>query len=328
MKHERPIPVALLYGATACGKTSLADSLFSSDDTAVSVSCTQSPFKGCVEIISADSVQVYKGLRIGSAQPDEALCMRLPHHLVGCCDPAQEFSVADFVTHADTLCCEIYERGRLPVILGGTGFYIKHFMYGLPITPQADPLIRSRIQNRLAQEGAAVLHSELQAFDPISAQKIHVHDAYRIIRAHEVFEATGKPLSYFTLTQTYRTGYRFCPIYLTRQREELYRRIKQRVDAMVVEGLQQEFTDLYTCGYRAEHPAMKAIGYREFFEVNPDNPVKAEIEIVVELIKKHTKQYAKRQQTFFQALPSCKTINLPSKTADVEIITALKAFYR
>ncbi|MGP1576939.1 MAG: tRNA (adenosine(37)-N6)-dimethylallyltransferase MiaA [Treponema sp.] len=327
MKQNTPIPVVLLYGPTACGKTQLADSLFSSDYETSQVNYCCSPFKGCVEIVSADSVQVYKGLRIGAAQPDKQLCKRLPHHLVGFCDPAQEFSVADFVARADVLCSEIYARGKLPVILGGTGFYIKHFMYGLPITPQADPLLRVRIQERLTREGAAALHKELETFDPISAKKIHVNDAYRIVRAHEVFEATGKPLSYFSTSTTYRAGYRFCPLYLTCPRAELYRRIEQRTDAMFTDGLLQEFTDLYCSGYREAHPAMKAIGYHEFFEANPLDPIHAKKEIVIELIKKNTKRYAKRQQTFFQTLPCFKTINLYDKNADSEIITTLKAFY-
>ncbi len=315
-----PIPLPIFFGATACGKTAVAFDLFASG--------SDSPFAGRVEIVSADSVQIYRDLIIGSARPSETLCTALPHHLIGICNPDIEFSVAEFVSHADQASETIYKTGKLPVMLGGTAFYIKHFMFGLPITPPADNDVRLSLQKRCQNEGAAVLLAELKTFDPVSAAKIHVNDAYRIIRAHEVYAASGKPLSSFSLPESYRSGYQFLPIFLNRPRQDLYRRIELRVDEMFESGLIQEFKQLYEKGYRFDSPAMQAIGYREFFTVSPDNPPEAPYQTVAELIKRNSKRYAKRQQTFFQRLPHIHTIELDKSDAKDNLLTILHDFYK
>ena len=317
MTSSHSISTAVIFGATACGKTALAAHLFTSHAQAVKA-----------EVISADSVQVYRGMPIGSAQPSQELCAALPHHLIGICDPQQEFSVADFVRHADELCKDISARGKLPVVLGGTAFYIKHFMYGMPVTPQADPLIRAQLQEKLRQKGAAAMYAELASFDPVSAAKIHVHDEYRILRAHEVYYASGRPLSSFELPYRYREGFRFCPIFLDRPRGELYRRIEDRVDQMFAEGLPQEVQQLVAQGCTAEHPAMKAIGYREFFELSPDAPAAAPIDAVNALIKRNSKRYAKRQQTFFQAFPNIHRIDMTDPAHEQRVVQILQEFFR
>ena len=343
----RPLPVAVIFGATACGKTALAARLFASSSFPVSSSVysgAQDPYHihdasalsfeqgiarvaGRVEIISADSVQVYRGMPVGSAQPPDELVKALPHHLVGICDPSEEFSVADFVRSADELCREIVARGHLPVVLGGTAFYVKHFMYGMPVTPQADPLVREQLQEKLRQIGAEAMHVELASFDPPSAAKIHINDAYRIIRAHEVYLASGRPLSSFELSYRYREGFRFCPIFLDRPRDELYRRIEARVDEMFEQGLEQELVRLIAQGCTAAHPAMKAIGYREFFELSPDAPAAAPRDAVCALIKRNTKRYAKRQQTFFQSFPDAHRINMSDPAAERHAADILRDFY-
>ena len=342
------IPVAVIFGATACGKTALAARLFAppphseryrsptgdtqSDEsqeagTPYVAGSAISPFAGKAEIISADSVQVYRGMPVGSAQPPQKLLAALPHHLIGMCSPSEEFSVADFVRHADALCKAVIERGRLPVVLGGTAFYIKHFMYGMPVTPQADPELRGRLQQRLRQVGAAVMHAELKAFDPASAAKIHVNDEYRILRAHEVYAAAGKPLSSFALSYRYREGFRFCPIFLYRSRESLYRRIEARVDEMIAAGLQSEIAQLVKRGCTAASPAMKAIGYREFFELSPEDPAAAPAEAVSALIKRNSKRYAKRQQTFFQSFPNVCRIDMDNADSGALVTDLLCRFY-
>lgn len=307
------IPVAVIFGATACGKTALAAQLF-----------TSALIKA--EVISADSVQVYRGMPIGSAQPSCELIKRVPHHLIGICDPSEEFSVADFVRNADTLCGDISGRGRLPVVLGGTAFYIKHFMYGMPVTPQADPQLRARLQEKLRQIGVAAMYAELAAFDPVSAAKIHANDEYRILRAHEVYCASGRPLSSFKLSYRYREGFRFCPILLDCPRAELYRRIEDRVDEMFAQGLQQEVAQLVEQGYTAADPAMKAIGYREFFELSPDAPAAAPFDAVNALIKRNTKRYAKRQQTFFQSFPHVHRIDMTDAASGKLVAEILRRF--
>ncbi len=313
------IPLPLFFGATACGKTALAVNLFAKGSAF--------PYAGRVEVVSADSVQIYRGLVIGSAQPSEEVCAKLPHHLIGICEPDTEFSVAEFVSRADVLSEKIYKDGKLPLMLGGTAFYIKHFMFGLPITPPADLHVRLALQKRLEDEGAAALLDELKTFDPVSAAKIHVNDAYRIIRAHEVYAASGKPLSSFSIPESYRSGYRFFPVFLNRPREDLYRRIELRVDEMFESGLVEEFTQLYEKGCRADSPAMQAIGYREFFTVAPDNPVAAPYRTVAELIKKNSKRYAKRQQTFFQRLPHIHIVQLNEPDAEKKLSESLMRFY-
>lgn len=314
------IPVPIIFGATACGKTDIAEKLFAENsDTCIANN---------IEIISADSVQVYHGLTIGSAQPSAALLNKLPHHLINVCRPDKEFSVADFVQNADRICKNCIERGKMPVIVGGTAFYIKHFMYGLPITPQADEYTRSILQQRTKDIGNEAMLEDLKTFDPVSAKRIHVHDTYRIIRAHEVYIATGKPLSSFSLSCTHRQGYCFCPIFLDRKRSVLYDRIEARVEAMFITGLQHEIQLLTDQGYTADSPAMKAIGYREFFQLNPEEPAAADRCSAENLIKRNTKQYAKRQQTFFRSLPNTYTIDMdeifPEKAAAQLIIN----FYR
>ena len=306
------MPVAVIFGATACGKTALAAHLFTTSVNSIKT-----------EIISADSVQVYRGMPIGSAQPPQELLDTIPHHLIGVCEPSEEFSVADFVRSADKLCKDIASRGALPVVLGGTAFYIKHFMYGMPITPQADPVLRMRLQERMQHIGAAAMYAELASFDPASAAKIHIHDEYRILRAHEVYCASGRPLSSFELPYRYREGFRFCPIFLDRPRDELYRRIEARVDEMFAQGLQQEIARLTAQGCTADDPAMKAIGYREFFKLSPDAPAAAPLNAVKDLIKRDSKRYAKRQQTFFQSFPNVRRIDMTDPHSERRIAEIL-----
>ena len=306
------MPVAVIFGATACGKTALAAHLFTTSVNSIKT-----------EIISADSVQVYRGMPIGSAQTPQELLDTIPHHLIGVCEPSEEFSVADFVRSADKLCKDIASRGALPVVLGGTAFYIKHFMYGMPITPQADPVLRMRLQERMQHIGAAAMYAELASFDPASAAKIHIHDEYRILRAHEVYCASGRPLSSFELPYRYREGFRFCPICLDRPRDELYRRIEARVDEMFAQGLQQEIARLTAQGCTADYPAMKAIGYREFFKLSPDAPAAAPLNAVKDLIKRDSKRYAKRQQTFFQSFPNVRRIDMTDPQSERRIAEIL-----
>ena len=271
-------------------------------------------------------MQVYRGMPIGSAQPPQELLDTLPHHLIGICNPSEEFSVADFIRSADALCQDIASRGKLPVVLGGTAFYIKHFMYGMPVTSQADPLMRAQLQEKMQREGAAAMHTELAVFDPISAAKIHVNDEYRILRAYEVYYASGQPLSSFELSYRYRDGFRFCPIFLDRPRAELYQRIEDRVDQMFAEGLRQEVQQLVAQGCTAAYPAMKAIGYREFFELSPDAPANAPLDAVSALIKRNSKRYAKRQQTFFQSFPNIHHIDMTDASHEKQVAELLHRF--
>lgn len=322
MNSQDKIPVLILFGQTAIGKTDLLSELFSSDGG--SGSC----LAGTAEIVNADSVQVYKRMSICAAAPPQSVKQSLPHHLVEIIEPGKEFSAADFVKEADILCRGIYGKNKLPVLSGGTAFFLKNFIYGLPVTPAAKAETRKFFQNKIKTEGAQSLLDELHKFDPVTAKKLHVNDEYRIIRAHEVYADSGKPLSYFTSPSEPRSGYVFRIIALERPRDVLYKRIDMRIEKMFEQGLYEEFKALYEKGYRRETPGLKAIGCREFFEVNPENPLTADIETVKALIKRNTKKYAKRQETFFKKIENVERINLEDSMAKTILLNSVSDFYK
>lgn len=306
------IPVLIFFGATASGKTNLASKIFS---------------KHSAEIISADSVQVYKYMHIGSAAPSKEELENLPHHLIAVKEPSEEFSAADFVREADKLCPEIYKRRKLPVLMGGTAFFLKNFLYGLPVTPKADLKIREHFQKRAKEEGAAVLLDELKKIDPITAERLHVNDEYRIIRAHEVFASSGKPLSAFALPCNFREQYVFFILSIERPRPLLYERIEKRVDYMFAQGLYDEVKKLYGMGYTGESPGLKAIGYREFFDKKNSLKNESDLEEISPLIKRNTKHYAKRQETFFKTIPDVHRYFIEEKSEILRLYNDVLEFY-
>ena len=278
------VPVVVVFGPTAVGKT---DFLLH--------------FEHIAEIINSDSLQVYRHMSIGTAKPDNSVTCRIPHHLIDCIDPDDEFSAGDFVREADRLCQEIFNHGKLPVISGGTGFFLKNFIYGLPSAPASSEEIRIQLQKRLEKEGLEALREELHSNDPESWERIKPLDSYRILRALEVFYSSGSPLSDFKLPDTVRSGYRFLLIGLIRDRAELYERINGRVEAMFRAGLPEEYKKLRAMGYRSACPGLSAIGYREFSLMEELGSLT--LNDVKELIKQNSRNYAKRQITFFKALP-------------------------
>ncbi|MBN2351816.1 MAG: tRNA (adenosine(37)-N6)-dimethylallyltransferase MiaA [Spirochaetales bacterium] len=291
------LPVVLLFGPTAAGKTDLLAEAF--------------PDK--FEIINADSEQVYRGLDVGTAKPDAALRARLPHHLLDVADPDEQFTVGDFVRAADRLAGEIASRGRVPVVSGGTAYYLKHFAFGLPGAPPSDPEVRAAIKRELAEKGEAALHAELERVDPDGAVKISPRDLYRLTRALEVIRQTGRPLSSFRLGTEFRSGYDFLLIGLSLSRAESLSRVTRRVERMFASGLIDEFRSLVARGYGESSPGMRGIGYRELFLLDtPGHPLPR----VKELIVLHTMQYAKRQMTFFRSFPGTNWFH-PSERAAV-----------
>jgi len=279
------IPLIFLFGPTAVGKTDLLLELF----------C------GKAEVISADSIQVYKRLDVGSAKPDKSYLRALPHHLIDIHDYNEPFSVGDFVRSADEAALDIYSRGLIPVISGGTAFYFRNFYFGLPPVKADTSRARFKLTARLEQDGLDPLWQELKQCDSVYAAKIASRDRQRIIRALEVFYTTGKPLSSFTPPDKARDQYRFLVIGLNRPRPELYERINQRVEQMFDRGLTEEVRALVDQGATAEDPAMKAIGYREFFD-SQTGEFRVNDQVMAE-IQKDTRRYAKRQMTFFRSLP-------------------------
>ena len=319
-EKSESIPVLVITAPTATGKTALLESLFASD--------ASSFFAGKAEIISADSMQVYKMLDIGTAKPDSSFCARLPHHLIDICTPDHQFGAGEFVYTADALCREIWEKGKLPVVCGGTTFYIKNFLYGLPPTPECNAAVREELERRLKAEGADVLWHELNALDPESAAKIHVNDEYRIKRALEVCLSTGRKRSDFAVPSKLRLGFRFCVIKLERPREVLYERIDRRVDEMFSLGLADEFEKVRACGYKKEDPGLQAIGYREFFMASASEGERGKyLDEVRELIKLDTRHYAKKQLTFFRSLPDGIAFSADDKAGIAQYISDFLSEY-
>lgn len=332
-------PVIVIFGPTASGKTDLGVKIFGNRG---GFPCGDF-FSGLGEVISADSMQVYTGMDIGTAKPDRETLEILPHHLIDLIPPSRQYCAGDFVRMADEKVVEILSRGKFPVILGGTAFYIKNFIFGLPETPSCDPEIRKKLKDRLEKDGAEALYNELLISDPVSAGKIHKNDHYRILRALEILEATGKSQHSFALNNIERKGFKFFVYGLDVERNLLYSRIDNRILSMEEKGLAREFYNLVSSGFTESSPGMNAIGYNEFFKIrdgvnnfrlpsglkeedrvfmqeysekikkdgcNPVNfPLTSGLEkAVFSLISHDTKRYAKRQLIFFKTIKTVKWI--------------------
>lgn len=305
-KSSEKIPVLVIYAPTASGKTELLFRLFASNKAA--------------RVISADSMQVYRGMDIGTAKPTPAEQEILPHYLIDIKNPDEQFSVAEFVERADALCERFHAEGALPIICGGTGFYIRAFLLGLPSTPTGDEALRQRLREELSQQGGQAMWERLLACDPDSAKKIDPNDSYRTLRALEIFELTGKPRAAFLQEPKLREKYDFSTIILEREREDLYRRIEARVDKMFEAGLEAEARGLMA-RFKKEDPGMQAIGYREFFERDADgNPLSTEE--IIERIKRDSKKYAKKQQVFTRGIPGAATIRVSQSDDALSQISA------
>ena len=310
--QENKIPVIVIFAPTASGKTALTKELFSEQG---------SHFLFKAQIISADSQAVYKGMDIGTAKPETELRRLIPHHLINIRTPDQQYNVSDFVDDADSLCKQIYSQGDIPVVCGGTGFYIRNFLYGVPKTPVSDEALRNKLKQRIAQEGNAVLYKELQSIDPESAARIHINDAYRICRALEVYYLTGKPRTSFALEPKLRDLYDFTFLVLEPPREILYERIAQRVDLMLEQGLEQEVKSLQKAGYTKDSPGLKAIGYHEWFEYDS-------LEKIRQAIIHNSRKYAKKQYTYVRDIPGSVIIPYDGSQNDLcNVVKQIKILY-
>ena len=293
-----PSPTLLLVGPTAVGKTAALDALAHDFPTVH------------LEIISADSRQVYRMMNIGTATPDVQERRRTPHHLIDVISPGESWDVGQFVEAADALIPRIRARGAVPVICGGTAFYHQGYIFGLPGTPRASVALRRRLEDRLDREGLEALRRELREVDPESDRRIAPNDRYRVVRALEVYHTSGRPLTAYGVPSTPRSGVAPVVVGLYRTREELYRRIAVRVDRMFEEGLPEEVARVLELGYSPTAPGLRTIGYREFFDVGGHPPWSdATLEQVRALIVRNTRRYAKRQETFFRRLSGVQWIH-------------------
>lgn len=270
--------MAALVGPTAVGKTELSLDVAERLDA---------------EIVSLDSMQIYTGMDIGTAKASVAERERVPHHLIDVRDPAEEVSVAEFRDLAREAISDIHSRGRLPLLVGGSGLYLRAVVDDLNFPPTSADL-RVRLESEEKDEGVEVLYERLQELDPHAAAKIEPGNSRRIIRALEVIELTGRPFSSFAdVWDRYESVYELRVAGLTRPREELYERIVARVMQMIEAGLADETEELRG---RIGRTASQALGYRQFLEASPG-------EDGADAIVRATKRFARRQESWFRADP-------------------------
>lgn len=249
------------------------------------------------EIISGDSMQIYKGMDIGTAKitPDEM--EGVPHHLIDIKEPDDDYSVAEFQEAARPLIDEITDKNKMPMIVGGTGLYIQSVLYNYQFTESpSDPEFRKRLELELTQKGEHAIHELLAQVDPESAKRIHPNNTRRVIRALEIFHCTNIPMHEHLKQQENELLYDVALIGLTMDREVLYQRINQRVDIMVENGLLKEVKSLYDQGLR-DTLSIKAIGYKEIYDYFDG---KVSLEEALDQLKQNSRRYAKRQLTWFR----------------------------
>lgn len=276
-------PMVVLTGPTAVGKTELSIRLAQKLDG---------------EIISADSMQIYQKMDIGTAKIRKEEMDGIPHHLIDVLDPSEEFNVARFQEMAKEALEGIYRRGRIPLIVGGTGFYIQGLLYDIDFTKEEqDFRYRENLQKKAKEEGAQAIHKMLQAVDPASAQKIHPNNTKRVIRALEFYHLNGRKISEHNEQESRKESpYRFAYFVLNQNRTTLYERINHRVDLMLEAGLVEEVRRLKEAGYGKNLVSMQGIGYKEVLDYLDG---KMTLEETADQIKKDTRHFAKRQLTWF-----------------------------
>ncbi|MEA2059144.1 MAG: tRNA (adenosine(37)-N6)-dimethylallyltransferase MiaA [Thermodesulfobacteriota bacterium] len=274
--------IVVVCGPTGIGKTSTAIKL-------------AQVFDG--EIISADSMQIYRHMDIGTAKPDKEEQKQVVHYLLDVADPDEPFDAALFADLSDKAVQKITGKKKLPIVAGGTGFYIKALLYGLFRASPADQRLIQQLEQEAQKKGGDTLYKKLERIDPVSAASIHPHDTFRIVRALEVFMSTGRTMSSFQKSHEFAVKrYDALKIGLVMDRQELYRRIEQRVDLMMDQGLIDEVENLRQMGYSCDLKSMQSIGYRHICDFLNK---KVSFEETLRLLKRDTRRYAKRQLTWF-----------------------------
>lgn len=281
-----------LTGPTASGKSNIAIALAKRLDA---------------EIISLDSMAIYRGMDIGTAKPTAVQQQEVVHHMIDIVEPTDSYSLAEYLAAVHGLVLQIHDRQRNALFVGGTPLYLKSLLRGLYSGPEADWEFREQVQQELEEHGPDALHARLAQVDPLSAHKLHPNDSKRIIRALEVYRATGEPISHqqvhFEDTESQPHSRAFV---LAWDRSELHQRIERRVDEMFARGLVAEVESLLATHGELSRTAMQAVGYREVIDhVSGD----LSIEDTVEKVKARTRQFARRQVTWFRRLDECQIIN-------------------
>jgi len=309
-KYDKVIAVV---GPTAAGKTELSLKIADEFDA---------------EIISADSMQIYKNMDIGTAKVSKEIQNKVQHHQIDIITPEEDYSVADYQEDVDPIIENIFQKNKLPLIVGGTGLYIKAVLEGFSL-PDMDPdeELREKLRKEAKKNGNEYVHDKLKDIDPKLADKLHPNDVRRVIRGIEIYKLTGHNKSYYKKKQKEAPPrYSSIKIGLTRNRKELYDRINKRVQKMIKEGLIEEAKNIYN-NYDLDKnsTARQAIGYKELFKYFDDKIKKEE---AIRLIKRNTRRYAKRQLSFFKRDKSIKWYNLSKinkKTLENKVLNYLKS---
>ena len=276
------IPVAAVVGPTASGKTALGIDIARSENG---------------EIVSADSMQIYRGIHIASAAPDSGETGGIPHHLIEFLEPSEKFTVADYVSAAKNAVKDIYSRGKLPIVVGGTGLYIDSLLDGISFTDEEENSgVRARLIKQSELYGSAAMLEKLREIDPAAAERLHPNDLRRILRAIEVYELTGKTFSEcLSDSRSESAPFNSIIIGITfKNRDILYDRINRRVDKMLENGLEPEAREAFA---KSHGGAAQAIGHKELFAYFKGGK---SLEEAAEDLKRATRRYAKRQLTWFR----------------------------
>lgn len=288
-----PPKILVIVGPTASGKTRMAVELAQRHNG---------------EVISADSMQIYRTMDIGTAKPTQEEMGGIPHHMIDVADPEEDFSVARYVEMAARCVDDVLARGKLPIVAGGTGLYIDSLLSGRTFAPfSPDSALRGELERELAEKGGQAMLEALAQVDPEAAQRLHPNDHKRIIRALEVYRSTGKTITQHNReTQAIPPRYNALTIGLAFQdRQAMWRRIDQRVDEMVAAGLEDEVRRLLTSGISPKCTAMQAIGYKEFTQALSGEMTWQE---AADVVKLRSRQYAKRQLTWFGRNPNTRWV--------------------
>lgn len=280
---EKKPPLLILTGPTAVGKTALSIAL-------------AREVQG--EIISADSMQVYRYMDIGSAKIRKEEMCGVPHYLIDCLNPEEEFNIYVFQQMAKKAMAQIYANGHVPIVVGGTGFYIQSLIYDILFEEEEDDGIRQKYEQLLTEKGEKYLHDLLEKVDTVSAEKIHFHNNKRVIRALEFYEKNHYPISEHNEMQQHRESpYEFRYFVLNDDREKLYQKIELRVDEMVQNGLIDEVKHLKEMGYHRGMVSMQGLGYKEIIDYLSGD---ISYDEAVYILKRDTRHFAKRQITWFK----------------------------
>jgi tRNA dimethylallyltransferase len=300
-------PILIIAGPTAVGKTD-ASLLLAREQGA--------------EIVSADSMQIYRGMDIGTAKPTPEQRKLVYHHLIDVVDPSQPYSVGDYLRDARTAIDAILSSGGTPMVVGGTGLYIRALMRGLFHGPPADLDLREKLLRKEVENGEGTLYADLARLDPEAAIKIHPNDLRRTVRALEVFYLKERKMSSLQQEHGFKErSHEFRLVFLVRSRSELYPRIEARVDRMLAEGLEEEVKMLMLKGYGTGLVSMQALGYQHFIRYFDG---KAGYDETVGLLKRDTKRFAKRQFTWFRREPDSRWIDITGLSEPQDIVRQIK----